>query len=159
MTRTLARQMSGPVPSPSMKGMIGWSGTLSLPFAMVIFLPCAGGVTVMGLALDIADSCFLCLAKGCLSGKARMLARAAITRSARRGGKAPVGCNPDSGGLKPPAKHSEGHHRGRSLRRAVEANGPAVTIADALAEIEAHTVAARPRGEVAVEHVRHVFRM
>jgi hypothetical protein len=43
-TRTLARQMSAPVPSPSMKGMIGWSGTASLPFLMVIFSPVAGGV-------------------------------------------------------------------------------------------------------------------
>ena len=26
-----ARQMSGPVPSPSMKGMMGWSGTIQWP--------------------------------------------------------------------------------------------------------------------------------
>jgi hypothetical protein len=31
-TRTLARQISGPVPSPSMNGMIGSSGTTSCPF-------------------------------------------------------------------------------------------------------------------------------
>ena len=37
----MARQMSGPVPSPSMKGMIGLSGTLSLPLAIVIV--CAAG--------------------------------------------------------------------------------------------------------------------
>ncbi len=34
--------MSGPVPSPSMNGMIGWSGTASLPFEIVIFWPCGG---------------------------------------------------------------------------------------------------------------------
>src|SRR5215468_7273215 len=31
--------MSGPVPSPSMKAMIGWSGTWSLPWLMVTFSP------------------------------------------------------------------------------------------------------------------------
>jgi hypothetical protein len=31
--------MSGPTPSPSMKAMIGWSGTWSLPWLMVIFSP------------------------------------------------------------------------------------------------------------------------
>ena len=36
--------MSGPVPSPSMNGMIGWAGTLRMPSAMVIFSPPAGGV-------------------------------------------------------------------------------------------------------------------
>ena len=46
MTRTLARQMSGPVPSPSMKGMMGLSGTTSLPSRMAILAPCAGGVTL-----------------------------------------------------------------------------------------------------------------
>ena len=39
-TRTLARQMSRPVPSPSMKGMMGLSGTLSLlPAPMVMIWP------------------------------------------------------------------------------------------------------------------------
>ena len=37
MTRTEARQISGPVPSPSMNGMIGLSGTASLPLWIVIF--------------------------------------------------------------------------------------------------------------------------
>src|SRR5579862_2674553 len=41
--------MSGPVPSPSMKGMTGLSGTLSLPLLIVIFAPC-GGVVSFGLA-------------------------------------------------------------------------------------------------------------
>src|SRR5262249_31972258 len=36
---TEARQMSGPVPSPSMKGTTGWSGTFSLPWEIVIFSP------------------------------------------------------------------------------------------------------------------------
>ena len=38
--------MSGPVPSPSMNGMIGLSGTVSLPFAIEILAPPAGGVSV-----------------------------------------------------------------------------------------------------------------
>src|SRR5215470_8145237 len=38
-TRTEARQMSGPVPSPSMKGTMGWSGTCSFPWERVIFSP------------------------------------------------------------------------------------------------------------------------
>src|ERR1041384_5081783 len=53
MTRTLAFQMSGPVPSPMMKGMIGWSGTWSLPFWMEILAPPAGGVT-LGLVGEVA---------------------------------------------------------------------------------------------------------
>src|SRR5882757_6679581 len=55
MTRTLARQMSRPVPSPSMNGMMGFSGTMSLPSRMVIFAPCGGGVTFMGAGVDIDD--------------------------------------------------------------------------------------------------------
>ena len=31
--------MSGPVPSPSMKRMMGWSGIWSLPWLIVIFSP------------------------------------------------------------------------------------------------------------------------
>ena len=46
ITRTLAAEMSGPVPSPRMKGMIGCSGTLSLPLVMEI-LPPAGTVQVV----------------------------------------------------------------------------------------------------------------
>ena len=38
--------MSGPVPSPSMKGMIGLLGTVSLPPAMVIAAPPGGGTKV-----------------------------------------------------------------------------------------------------------------
>src|SRR5687768_7030268 len=47
--------MSGPVPSPSMNGMMGWSGTLSLPLEMVIFAPCAGGVIFGVAAVDIRE--------------------------------------------------------------------------------------------------------
>ena len=43
-TRSEAAQMSGPMPSPSINGMIGWSGTFSLPPSMVILEPLAGGV-------------------------------------------------------------------------------------------------------------------
>src|SRR6185312_5362043 len=53
MTRTLARQMSGPVPSPSMKGMMGFSGTRSLPSCMPIFAPCGGGVIFELASVDI----------------------------------------------------------------------------------------------------------
>src|SRR6266542_2620379 len=42
--------MSGPVPSPSMKGMIGFSGTWSLPFRIAIFSPSAG---IWSSALDM----------------------------------------------------------------------------------------------------------
>src|SRR5690242_14812473 len=52
MTRTDARQMSGPVPSPSMKGMMGWSGTASLPRVMVMRCPAGGGCNV-----GMGDSC------------------------------------------------------------------------------------------------------
>ncbi len=44
-TRTLARQMSGPVPSPSMNGKMGWSGTLSTPLLIVICCPPSGTTT------------------------------------------------------------------------------------------------------------------
>ena len=40
--------MSGPVPSPSMNGMIGLSGTLSRPSTMVMVSPPAGGVNGAG---------------------------------------------------------------------------------------------------------------
>jgi hypothetical protein len=36
-----------------MKGMIGLSGTTSLPSRMVIFAPCAGGVIFGAAAVDI----------------------------------------------------------------------------------------------------------
>src|SRR6516225_7057648 len=41
-TRTDAFQMSRPVPSPSMKGMMGLSGKTNLPFSKVIFVPLVG---------------------------------------------------------------------------------------------------------------------
>src|SRR5581483_1100240 len=53
MTRTLARQMSGPVPSPSMKGMTGLSGTRSLPSRIEILAPWAGGVIFDAAAVDM----------------------------------------------------------------------------------------------------------
>src|SRR3984885_8819604 len=45
--------MSRPVPSPSMNGMTGWSGTRNVPLEMVIFSPPTGAF-VTGLASDIA---------------------------------------------------------------------------------------------------------
>ena len=41
-TRCEARQMSGPVPSPSMKGMTGFDGTRSFPSCNVIGSPSTG---------------------------------------------------------------------------------------------------------------------
>src|SRR3989442_344580 len=43
MTRTLARQMSGPVPSPSMNGTIGFGGARTFPVLGGILPPLAGG--------------------------------------------------------------------------------------------------------------------
>ena len=43
-TRWAALQMSGPIPSPSMNGMIGWLGTSSLPSSSVMAWPSEGGV-------------------------------------------------------------------------------------------------------------------
>ena len=53
MTRTLARQMSGPVPSPSMNGMMGLFGAVNLPLLMVIFAPPEGGLKVTLAAVDM----------------------------------------------------------------------------------------------------------
>ena len=46
--------MSGPVPSPSMKGMMGWSGTSSLPFGIVIFSPCGGTASLTAVDIVLA---------------------------------------------------------------------------------------------------------
>src|SRR5580658_5617123 len=54
ITRTLARQMSAPVPSPSMNGMIGLSGTCRMPLATAIFAPPAGGATLAVAAVDMS---------------------------------------------------------------------------------------------------------
>ena len=53
-TRTEARQMSGPVPSPSMNGRIGWSGTTSRPWASWYFLLSAG-VDLANLSGNVGD--------------------------------------------------------------------------------------------------------
>src|SRR3954447_9508614 len=45
--------MSGPVPSPSIYGTMGWSGTLNLPWLIVIFAPSAGGCGA-GLAMEMS---------------------------------------------------------------------------------------------------------
>jgi hypothetical protein len=49
--RTLARQMSGPVPSPSMKGMIGSSGTIRRPPLRVIAVPAVGALSVLNVGM------------------------------------------------------------------------------------------------------------
>src|SRR5471030_425026 len=46
MTRTEARQMSAPVPSPSMNGTMGRSGTCNLPLEMEILSP-AGTLLIL----------------------------------------------------------------------------------------------------------------
>src|SRR5580704_16221921 len=56
MTRTLARQISGPVPSPSMKGTIGLSGTTRRPLLMDILAPSAGAVNFAAMAVDMLYS-------------------------------------------------------------------------------------------------------
>src|SRR5688572_29792133 len=43
--------MSGPVPSPSMKGMIGRSGTLSLPLLSVMGSPRTAGAVAVAVIL------------------------------------------------------------------------------------------------------------
>src|SRR4051812_29135116 len=59
-TRTLARQMSGPVPSPSMNGMIGWLGTSRVPSARTAIGSAPEGMTGFGLdGLDIAAADYL----------------------------------------------------------------------------------------------------
>ena len=55
-TRTLAFQMSGPVPSPSMKGTMGASGTTSSPPRRVIAAPSVGGVRCTNCCMDVSRS-------------------------------------------------------------------------------------------------------
>src|SRR5262249_25767670 len=50
-TRTLARQMSGPVPSPSMNGTIGSSGTTMRPSRREMAVPLVGDLKSYGIAL------------------------------------------------------------------------------------------------------------
>ena len=76
MTRTLACQISGPVPSPMMNGMIGWSGTVSLPFLMEIFAPPAGGATLGLVGVVAIVFAFSCVTRGV--GRAAMLAQRAL---------------------------------------------------------------------------------
>ncbi len=48
-----ARQMSGPMPSPSMKGMIGCEGTVSFPPVIVIDSPFTGAGVLCGAAVEV----------------------------------------------------------------------------------------------------------
>src|ERR1700757_2600271 len=84
MTRTLARQMSAPVPSPSIKGMIGLSGTTSVPSLIVILAPWAGGVT---LGVAGVDTGVLLKGRAGCAGRARH----ASTRVSGRAARAPRG--------------------------------------------------------------------
>src|SRR5262245_65347221 len=45
--------MSGPTPSPSMNGMIGWSGTESFPLTRRIVSPSAGGVILSNFVIIV----------------------------------------------------------------------------------------------------------
>src|SRR5260370_32023421 len=54
-TRTDAAQMSGPMPSPSMKATIGWSGTCSLPWVIVIFSPAGIFTRAAAMRLLLAE--------------------------------------------------------------------------------------------------------
>src|SRR5262245_37252743 len=47
--------MSGPVPSPSMNGMMGLSGTVSRPCCRVMGAPSAGGLRVVDIDLVRSD--------------------------------------------------------------------------------------------------------
>src|SRR5207245_7513297 len=49
---SLARQMSGPVPSPSMNGTIGSSGTVRRPSRRVIAVPLVGGFKELKFGMD-----------------------------------------------------------------------------------------------------------
>jgi hypothetical protein len=52
-TRTEARQMSGPVPSPSMKGMMGRSGTVSAPLDDTVMDSPPAGMTGFADAMPL----------------------------------------------------------------------------------------------------------
>src|SRR6266404_9970593 len=54
-TRTLAAQISGPVPSPRMNGMIGRSGTFNLS-VLVIFSPAGGATFLYGIRGNCSGS-------------------------------------------------------------------------------------------------------
>src|SRR5438094_2409865 len=54
-TRTLAAQISGPVPSPRMNGMIGRSGTFNLS-VLVIFSPAGGATSLYGIGRNCSGS-------------------------------------------------------------------------------------------------------
>jgi hypothetical protein len=55
----LARQMSRPVPSPSMNGMMGSSGTMSWPLRRVMAVPIDGGVTDVKFDIGLFRSAHL----------------------------------------------------------------------------------------------------
>src|SRR6185503_5001848 len=102
MTRTEARQMSGPVPSPSMNGMIGWSGTASLPLAIVIFCPCAGTLSLR--AVDIG--------KGSVSREAGNFG---VRDPSRDGGSCLAGDGRSHGTLRLLRKSHAGGHSARAV--------------------------------------------
>src|SRR5207237_1033371 len=58
-TRTLAAQISGPVPSPRMNGMIGRSGTFNLS-VLVIFSPAGGATSLYGIGRNCSGSRVCC---------------------------------------------------------------------------------------------------
>src|ERR1035438_7486491 len=66
--------MSRPVPSPSMNGMIGWSGTVSLPFLIEIFWPPGGatGLGEVGVGLVISAHASTARCARCIARIARL---------------------------------------------------------------------------------------
>src|SRR5206468_2326648 len=72
-TRSLAAQISGPVPSPRMNGMTGWFGTWRVPLSIEIFSPDGGVTFLYGISDNCSGSC-----AGC--NLAEMAARARETR-------------------------------------------------------------------------------
>src|SRR5882724_8342072 len=83
--------MSRPVPSPSMNGITGWSGTTSLPFAMWILSP-------LGAALVMAS--FLRLVTGKRSSLAAMPKDRSHTKAGRGDDLAARRCVPCEEGAK-----------------------------------------------------------
>src|SRR5262245_35003349 len=75
--------MSGPTPSPSMKAMIGWSGTWSLPWLMVIFSP--AGIFTLAVMVISRRVLFQRIQGGARPEPADLLVRHGVVRLDRDG--------------------------------------------------------------------------
>src|SRR5690606_24068009 len=132
--------MSGPVPSPSMKGMTGRSGTLS-PFAVLVIVPAPAGTagvkSAIGSSREAAGrgarrkSDRHCRAsRGCRqrrAGRRGGAGRRAHAHYRRAPGAAPAGCRLGSADLEVPGLH---HFALVEDLHAVVAGGPAIGLAD-----------------------------